>query len=278
MLRAAALSLMLLVSMAVVLPLVNSTAHNGRPSVSRKHRKKYRRHSRAWWRRYRARLRRKRLAALRRRRQEFAFGRLPRVNNPLLPPAGDGRADWARAFPSNGGEYNDPRGLSLTMPGGWSTRPVVADGETRFRVFTRDGRPAGEAFLSYVSPAWTNSNDVLPVRNQRRMLAGVPFTDLRRLVINRMITANGWVINDFEREIGGRRVFVVLAQTAASSDGRTPPQSWTFYFAELDGRIYSFAASAPPEFADRMAAESEKVLASLRLRSSRSAMLNPPPR
>jgi hypothetical protein len=85
-----------------------------------------------------------------------------------------------------------------------------------------------------------------------------------------MLVSNGWVVNDYEREIGGRRAFVVVAQTAASSDGREPQQSWVFYFTELDGRIYSFAAHAPLEFADRVLAESEQVMASLRLRTRSS--------
>src|SRR5918997_4307681 len=67
MLRAAALSLLVLVSVVVMLPTGDSSAHhNGRSSVSRNRRSHMnRRHSRAWWRRYRARMRRKR-AALRR--------------------------------------------------------------------------------------------------------------------------------------------------------------------------------------------------------------------
>src|SRR3954471_15140470 len=62
MLRAAALSLLILVSVAVMLPLVDSSAHNsGRPTVSRRSHMRHR-HSRAWWRRYHTRLRRQRAA------------------------------------------------------------------------------------------------------------------------------------------------------------------------------------------------------------------------
>ncbi|HEY0007031.1 MAG TPA: hypothetical protein VGB17_19780 [Pyrinomonadaceae bacterium] len=269
MLRAAALSILILVSMAVVLPLVNSTAHNNRSTASRRFGKG--RHSRAWWRRYRARLRRKRAAALRRQR-ELASGRLPKTQNPALAPESNEKSFWGRPSTASGGEFNHPQGISLTMPFGWSTRPVVSEGETRFRVYALDGRAAGEAVLSFVSPA-RSGNNLLPGRNQRKMLAGLPFTELRRLVINKMLASNGWVINDFEREIGGRRFFIVLAQTAA--DSNAPQQSWSFYFTELDGRIYSFSTHAPLEFADRIAAESEQVMASLRLRNRASIAATP---
>jgi hypothetical protein len=120
----------------------------------------------------------------------------------------------------------------------------------------------GQAELSAVAanPAGASA---LNARAQRRQLAGVPFADLRRQVIEKMIAGNGWVINDLEREINGRRVFLVVAQTAASSDGRTKAETWNFYYTEIDGRIYSLAAHAPLDATEQMAAESEKVLATL---------------
>src|SRR5207248_9672572 len=60
MIRAAALALLVLVSVAMMLPLVDSSAHNNRPTASRSHHMGH--HSRAWWRRHRARLRRLRAA------------------------------------------------------------------------------------------------------------------------------------------------------------------------------------------------------------------------
>ena len=54
----------MLVSVGVILPIANSTAHGLRQSsVSQNHRR-YRRHSRAWWRRHRARMRLRRAAAI----------------------------------------------------------------------------------------------------------------------------------------------------------------------------------------------------------------------
>jgi hypothetical protein len=73
----------------------------------------------------------------------------------------------------------------------------------------------------------------------------------------------GWVVNDFEREINGRRVYVVLAQSAGPNDLRAPAQSWTFYFTEVEGRIYNIVSNAPLEFSDRMGLEAERVIATL---------------
>jgi hypothetical protein len=71
------------------------------------------------------------------------------------------------------------------------------------------------------------------------------------------------VTNDLEREIAGRRVYVVIAQTTASADGRTPEQFLTFYFTEVGGRIYSLGVAATRESAERLNAEAEQVLNSL---------------
>ena len=93
------------------------------------------------------------------------------------------------------------------------------------------------------------------------MLSGVSFSDLRRIAIDKMINAGGWVINDYERQVNGTRVFVVIAQTP--SDGRSPEKSWNFYFAEVDGKIYSLTLNTPVEFSGRLAAEGERFISSL---------------
>jgi hypothetical protein len=261
MLRAAALSLLVLISIATLLPLAHSTAQDGdgRSAASHYRKKKRIRRSRAWWRRHRAHMRRKRAAAA----LKGEPGKTATLEN--------SRADVAispKAFYSTGGTYNDPRGVfSLTMPIGWSNRPVAAGGELRFRVYAPDGRPVGQAALSVV-PAPASGSNALSAKARARSLGGVSFADLNRTVIDKMIAANGWVINDMVREINGRRVFIVLAQTAASPETNVPQQSWTFYFTEMDGRIYSLAISAPLEFSDRMTRESEQVMASFSLKPS----------
>ncbi len=162
-----------------------------------------------------------------------------------------------------GGVYNHPRGQwSVTMPEGWSNRPAADGNEMKFRIFA-DGQNAGQATLSVVAVA-NPSTDTALSRRKNSTLSGVPFSALRRTVIDRMIKEGGWVVNDFQREIDGRKVFVVQAQTPASSDGRTPSQSQTYYFTEVDGRIYSLATAAPAGASERVAAGSEKVVASFR--------------
>ncbi|MBC7909163.1 MAG: hypothetical protein H7Y30_01600 [Pyrinomonadaceae bacterium] len=267
MLRAAALSLLMLFSVVTMLPLTSSSAHNneGSSASSSSRKKRLRRHSRAWWRRYRARLRRKR-AALARQRALQAL----QAQNPETAAAA--KLDDS-AMSKSGGVYNHPRGLwSMTMPNGWTGRTASDGSEMKFRI-SADGRTTGQATLSVVAMA--NGSDAAGVtkRKQSQTLSGVPVTALRRTVIDRMVKENGWVVNDFQKEINGHRVFVVQAQTPASADGRTPPQAQTYYFTEVDGRIYSLATSAPVEASERVAAQSEQVVTSLRTsnRSSSSA-------
>jgi len=95
---------------------------------------------------------------------------------------------------------------------------------------------------------------------KNQQLAGVPVTSLRREVINRMVRENGWVVNDYQKEVAGRPVYVVVAQSQGAA-GRV--NSRMFYFTEADGRIYSVATNASADSAERLAEESEKVINSL---------------
>ena len=74
-----------------------------------------------------------------------------------------------------------------------------------------------------------------------------------------MISENGWVVNDYQKDLGGKTVYVVVAQSQSSGH----VGSRVFYFTEVDGRIYSLATTASTESADRISAESEKVINSL---------------
>lgn len=255
--RLTALVLAIMFAISVVLPLVDSSAHRGnRSSLSRRHHGH--RHSREWWRRYRSRLKRKR-AALARRRAMVAqqhTGIMPAADIELPVQIGMPVAVGNRANDSSRGNAR------LLQPERKSTTPVSLNGQTEFRLFADNGQQVGQAALSTVA-ASPVAVGAMNARSQRRQLAGVPFADLRRQVIEKMIAGNGWVVNDMEREINGRRVFLVVAQTAASSDGRTPAQTWNFYYTEIDGRIYSLAAHAPADAVEQMASESEKVLATL---------------
>ena len=264
MLRAAALSLLVLVSVVVMLPTGDSSAHNnGRSSVSRRSRMN-RRHSRAWWRRYRARMRRKR--AEMRRRQALLR---QRQGTNLNAMADSHKSSAPLSKLSTVSSVKSPgSGWNLALPAGWSRRGAGMGGEMKFAVNSPDGRYVGEAALTVVN-ARTAGDSARPMR---RALGGVPFTELRRTVIDKMIAANGWVVNDLQREINGRPVFVVLAQTPASTDGRMPLQSWVFYFTEVEGRIYSLSTNSPLEFSDRIAAEAAQLVASVQANSRQTPL------
>ncbi|MBC8030106.1 MAG: hypothetical protein H7Z16_08335 [Pyrinomonadaceae bacterium] len=238
MLRTVTLSLLMLFSVVVMLPFASSTAHGIRQASASQQQRRYRRHSRAWWRRYRARLRQRRAEARAHRNAPLAQG-VARANNGFTTPA------------------------LQTLPAGWNNASLANTGEMRFR--TEASAPLlGQASLAVVARSRPNPA-YLTHREQSRMLAGVAFSDLRRIVIDKMINTGGWVINDYERQINGGRVFTVIAHTPA--DGRSPEKSWNFYFAEVDGQIYSLTLNAPSQFSDRLAGEGEKFISSMRAKS-----------
>lgn len=239
MLRTVALSLLMLFSVVVMLPFTSSTAHGIRQnSASQGQQRRYRRHSRAWWRRYRARLRQRRAEARAHR------------NNPLA------------VAPAIVGVKPNP--ALQSMPAGWNSVAITAGGETRFRTEASAPVP-GQASLAVVARSRPNPA-YLTHREQSRMLAGVAFSDLRRIVIDKMVNAGGWVINDYQRQVNGARVFVVIAQTP--SDGRSPEKSWNFYFAEVDGQIYSLTLNTPVQYSERLAGEGEKFISSMRAKAA----------
>ncbi|HEX3282130.1 MAG TPA: hypothetical protein VHR36_12930 [Pyrinomonadaceae bacterium] len=236
MLRTVALSLLMLISVGVMLPFASSTAHGIRQSSVSTHHRRYRRHSRAWWRRHRARLRMRRAAAMAHRNAPLDSPLTLSANN-VVPSA---------ALPK--------------LPAGWD-KPVVANnGEITFKTESKAPAPS-HATLSVIARSRPNPA-YLTQREERSMLAGVSFSDLRRTVIEKMINSGGWVINDYQRQVDGARVFVVIAQTP--SDGRSPEKAWNFYFAEIDGKIYSLSLNTPVQYSDRLAAEGESFLSSLR--------------
>jgi hypothetical protein len=235
MLRTIALSLLMLITVLSMLPIDRSTAHGIRQtSASQGRNRNYRRHSRAWWRRYRARLKRRRAAALAHRRALLA---------PKLP-----------AIVTGG-----PATTLTNLPTGWNGEPGN-NSEMRFRTGAVSGSAPGEASLAVVAQSRPTPG-YLTQREERKMLAGTSVADLRRIVIDKMITAGGWVVNDYQRDMSGYKVFVVIAQTPA--DATMPEKSWNFYFTELNGRIYSLTTNTPLQYSDRMAADAERFIGSL---------------
>lgn len=247
MLRRIAIGLCLLATLVVTIPLVSSTAHNLRAQFSSASSR--RRHSRAWWRRHRAMLRRRQAMLARRRamravmlaRRNGAAPTEPKVvgNHATLPTTVT--LPTAPAMTSN-----------AALPNGWA--PVASTGAgSNFRIAPAAG-PEASATLTLVAPT-TGSQPF--GREQKKMVGGASHTELRRSVIDRMVSAGGWVVNDRQREISGRRVFEVIAQTP-SSNGK-PDQVWNFYFAEIDGKVYALTTRTAGNH-DKVAADAEKFI------------------
>lgn len=158
--------------------------------------------------------------------------------------------------------------MNVTLPGTWSgASSVVLGGETRWSVRASDGREAGTAALRPVGAV----NQTEPINNfgRAQAIGGVSLSALRRTVIDRMVTEGGWVTNDFVREIGGRRTFVVTAQ---SGNPNAPTRTLTFYFTELNGRVYSLTTAGQTEHSERLASEAAQMLSSLRGNTSTAAL------
>src|SRR2546423_966319 len=270
-LRIIFLSLLVLATIAGALPAASSLAKWSRNAAGRHHRR-HRRHSRAWWRRHRALMRARRARAEQRRlsgnanAQAAATNHSPRttaaVNASILSfstPAVSGNSASASVAPASVARPSQLP-FDFTPPQTWTPVRRSRSGEAVFAVRTPDGRPAGTAVVAPVSLSSADLSSVT-MTAKTKTVGGVALAALRRTVINRMVAEGGWVTNDFVQESQGRRVFVVLAQTGTPG---APAQSWTFYFTEIDGRVYSLATTTPVEFAEPVAAGSEQFLASLR--------------
>ena len=287
MLRTIAISLILVLSVGVMLPLGNE-AHGIRQSVQVNQRRHRRHRSRAWWRRHYARLRQKReaaaLAFAAHRNASLALpnnipvGDLSAIGGPSVPvlpessvgmntlPAPPAYAVTSNAQPAFVASAPQP---VYTAPAAYSasngqTRPRVV-GNLNAAVKSPAAKMPGQMSLSVV--ALSRPNPVfLTSREEKNMLAGTPVAELRRIVIDKMVAAGGWVTNDFVREVDGHRVFVVLARTPG--DTLTPERAWTFYFTEAGGRIYGLTTDSPLEFADRMSNEAERYMETLRSKAT----------
>lgn len=263
MIRAIALSLALLIGIGVIVPLATDYAEAG----AKKHRKyakkkkKLKKYSRAWWRAYRAQQNRRKSLQARKRSLRLRQLRLAK----LRQEDGDTTVKNSKqAAQKPVKEDNSPALLPTgeTAPRTWK-KSQSTQSELQFNVADENGSQLGQASISVVGPTMGGDDSSL----KSKTVGGVPTTSLRRNVIDRMIRENGWVVNDYQKEIGGKKVYVVVAQSEATG-GRI--QSRVFYFAEADGRIYSVATNAPTDSQERIAEESEKVINSL-VRSRQNA-------
>lgn len=285
MLRAIALSVALLIGISIIVPLSTNYTEASRQSQKKK-RKKIKKYSKKWWQAYRRRqadskdkdalsralrLRQVRLA----RAQEIAEikakgGKYYTVTN------WDGekwvsKNVWMAIDPATLPEVtveNLPGNTVETAalptgeaaPKNWKSGKATG-GELRYEVSADNGSQIGAASISIVGPA--QSADSVNTRN--KTIGGVSTSSLRRTVIDQMIRESGWVVNDYQKEIGGKTVYVVVAQSAGAG---SQTLSRLFYFTEVDGKIYSVATNAPVDKSIKLEQESEKVVASLQRRSA----------
>lgn len=255
MFRAIALSLALLIGIGTIIPLATDMAEAGpKTRKKRKQVKRYKKYSRAWWRQYRARQKRKRALQARKRALRLRQLRLARAR------AVERAAGMAKSKPVSGKKPSTTTKATLpsgdAAPNGWKAAQATP-AELQFRIDNSAGDQVGSASISVVGPA-ASAGD-----NGRKTVGGVSTTALRRDVIDRMVRENGWVVNDYQKEISGQNVYVVVAQSQAR-DGAV--QQRMFYFTEVDGRIYSVATNSPARETERLAEESEKVINSLKSR------------
>jgi hypothetical protein len=259
---------MLVLSVGIMLPFTNS-AHGVRQITQVGQQRNHRYRSRAWWRRYRARMRQKREAA------ELAHrnGLLALPKNISLNDLSSGSSPGLPAQPANAAATESlpppvmiesvPTALSVSSASNGATRPRVVNAAHPAFAASAAKLP-GQMNLSVVALSRPNPA-FLTSREESRLLGGVAVGDLRRIVIDKMVTNGGWVVNDFVRQVNGARIFVVTARTP--KDALTPEKAWTFYFTEAGGRIYGLTTDSPVEFADRMGTEAERFIQSLRARA-----------
>lgn len=253
--RAIALTLALFFGIGIVVSLTTNDAEAG-AHKHRKHRRHYKKYSKGWWRQYHQRMRRRKEAAARWRQTHLRQLRQAKAQTET-PDSGDGQVFQVKSkLVADNAPAILPTGDAA--PQNWK-KGQSTSGEMQFRVDDNFGSQIGSAAITVVGPAAGEDNDAARVKT----LGGVPTTSLRRTVIDKMIRENGWVVNDFQKEVGGKKVYVVVAQSQASG-GKV--QSRMFYFTESEGRIYSVATNAPTGAADKLAEETEKVVNSLQKR------------
>lgn len=273
MIRAIALSLVMLIGIGVVLPIATEYVEGGpRHHKKYKKRKKIKKYSKRWWKLYKARqarrralLRRKRALRLRQIRlaNARARARVIRKNTPVRRPR------TIQAFRPRRVEEApaSPASAPQTVLSNWKT-DSSSSSSLQFRVDDLRGSEIGQASITMVGPSVGADSDGGRVKT----VGGVATSSLRRNVIDQMIRDNGWVVNDYQKVVSGKNVYVVVGQFQGA-DGRMRQK--VFYFTEVNGRIYSVSTVAPSESSERLAEESEKVINSLVSRAAnQQAALN----
>ena len=254
--KAIALSVAILVGLGTIIPLTTNGVEAGSRKHAKKKGKKYKKYSKQWWRAYRQRS--KNRNALNARKRTLRLRQI-RLNNArqLSEAGGANQTKTAQSGKRPAAQDNSPAMLPSgePAPSSWK-RGVSSTGEIQYNVIGDNGSSLGSAAISVVGSAVG--------ADTAKTVGGVAVTALRRTVIDRMIKEGGWVVNDYQKEIGDKKVYVVVAKSAGV-DGSV--QSRLFYFTEADGRIYSVATNAPNDNSRRLEEESEKAVISLQRRT-----------
>ena len=255
--RAIALSLALLVGIGTIVPFMTETTEAG-PKKKQVKKKKLKKYSKAWWRWYRKEQRRKRAVAARKRALRAKQILLARQRAQRAKNAAVARKN--NPAPTRQKVAAKVKTDAVVLPSGKKApssfeKGAVTNSELQFRVNDDNGGQLGTAALTVVGPAMGEDSD----SGRNKMVGGVSTSSLRRNVIDKMIKEEGWVVNDYHKEINGKKVYVVVGQSSV----RGTVQSRLFYFTEVDGKIYSLATNSSNDAQERIAAESEKVIQSL---------------
>jgi hypothetical protein len=256
--RAIALFLAVVIGLGALIPLATQQVRAEGPHKHHRHAKHYKKYSKPWWRQYRARVKHKRamLAA----RRALRLHQLRMANDNTAENAASQVKTAAKPDSSAAKKAVDQSPAVLPSgdpaPAGWKAAGSTAS-ELQYRVDNSSGDQVGSASITVVGPSRAEVG-------RGKSVGGVATTQLRRDVIDRMIKENGWVVNDYQRDIGGQAVYVVEAQSQAKNGG---VQSRVFYFTEVDGLIYSVVTNSAVQESERLASESEKVIHSLKNRT-----------
>lgn len=252
--RAIALSLALLLGVGTIIPFMTDTIEAG-PKYKKKKKKKLKKYSKAWWKWYKKEQRRKRALMARKRAlraKQILLARQKRNNAPKVAKSSDGETRQRTVAKKESKEAVLPTGKKAPKS---FQQNEVTNSDQQFSVNDDNGSQLGTASLSVVGPAM--GEDAESGRN--KMVGGIPTGSLRRNVIDKMMREDGWVVNDYSKDINGKKVYVVVAQSSVKG----AVKSRLFYFTEVDGKIYSLQTNSPSEAQERIAQESEKVIQSL---------------
>jgi hypothetical protein len=262
--RAIALSIALLVSIGTVIPFMTDYTEAGPKHHKKQKSKKLKKYSKAWWRWYHKKKKANQALAARKRAiraRQMLLAKQKEAENggnseQVAAVKSDGKPVKSRAKVVVVQEDNSPTVLPSgeTAPQTWK-RTQSSNSEQQFQVSDDTGNQLGTASLAFVGPATGAETD--PGRS--KTVGGVSTSALRRTVIDKMVKEEGWVVNDYQKDVNGKKVYVVVAQ----SNVRGTIQSRLFYFTEVDGRIYSIATNSSSDSAEKIAKESEKVINSL---------------